>query len=75
MDSRRRPRLSLDLLRGFRVAARHLSVFIVVAPGAAEREPVAAFVSWLRRQMNEDEGPTAAPPRAAKRPSRPRADG
>jgi DNA-binding transcriptional LysR family regulator len=25
MDNRRRPRLSLDLLRGFRVAARHLS--------------------------------------------------
>ncbi len=49
------------------------SFFIVVAAGAAEREPVAAFVSWLRDEMAEDEKPAGAPPRAAKRPSRSRA--
>jgi LysR family glycine cleavage system transcriptional activator len=43
------------------------SFFIVLAPGAAEREPVAAFVSWLRSQMGEDEKPAGASPRAAKR--------
>jgi DNA-binding transcriptional LysR family regulator len=48
------------------------SFYIVVAPGAAEREPVADFVSWLRSQVSEDEGSTAAPTRGARRESRPR---
>ena len=31
------------------------SFYLVVAPRAAERKPVAAFVAWLREQMREDE--------------------
>lgn len=37
---------------------------VVIAPAAAKREPVAAFVSWLRSEMLEDDGSMAAPARS-----------
>lgn len=37
------------------------SFFIVLAPGAGEREPVAAFIAWLRSEVRDDEQPAAAP--------------
>lgn len=46
------------------------SFFIVCAPGAAERAPVAAFVSWLRGQMHAEEKP-AVPARTGRRPRPP----
>jgi len=42
------------------------SFYLVVAPRAAERQPVAAFVAWLREQMHEDE--ESVPPTARSRP-------
>lgn len=60
----KRPHLTRHLREGLLRApfgrnwvARPGSFFIVVAPGAAERTPVAAFVSWLRSQISEDEKP------------------
>ena len=54
MERHRPPRLSLDLLRGFRAAARHLS-FTRAARRAADRAAVAAFVAWLKEETRRDE--------------------
>ncbi len=45
------------------------SFFLVVAPSAIEREPVAAFVAWLRSQANESSAlePPARRPRRSRK--------
>ena len=43
------------------------SFFVVVATGSAEREPVTAFLAWLRSEVREDQRAALASPRATKR--------
>lgn len=48
------------------------SFYVVVAPGSAEREPVSAFVRWLKEEARQDGEPVPAPARGAQRsPRRP----
>jgi LysR family transcriptional regulator, glycine cleavage system transcriptional activator len=71
----KRPHLTRYLERGLLCApfgrdwvANPGSFYLVVAPSAREREPVAAFVTWLRSQVREP----SALERPVKRPNRPR---
>lgn len=53
MDNRRRPRLSLDLLRGFRAAARHLSFTRAAQELSVTQPAISREVKTLEEQLGQ----------------------
>ncbi len=53
MDKRRRPRLSLDLLRGFRVAARHLSFTRAAQELFVTQSAISREIKTLEEQIGQ----------------------
>jgi DNA-binding transcriptional LysR family regulator len=53
MDSRRRPRVSLDLLRGFRAAARHLSFTSVARELSVTQPAISREIRTLDDQLGQ----------------------
>lgn len=53
MDERRRPRLSLDLLRGFRAAARHLSFTRAAQELSVTQSAISREIKTLEQQIGQ----------------------
>ncbi len=53
MDKRRRPRLSLDLLKGFEAAARHLSFTRAAQELSVTQSAVSREIKTLEEQLGQ----------------------